>query len=470
MRKWLRVVLVAVIVITALQLTTSLVGAQGGTWVSGFTIQNQHPTNTANVTIKFYWAEGTPNAGVLAHTLPDTIEGGKSKTWFTPSIPGLPDGFLGSVVVESSEPVAAIINTQVPTGSGATPGDPNRVGTASGVAEPQLEMYATQVMKGYWGWNSYIAVQNTTADPATVTAYYYDASGTQVLMNTQSLHAYSSYIFRQETEGLPANFNGSAKIVGDKNLAVITNFYNTGADAATAQFHSYNGLGAGATMLYAPRVVKDYYGYQSGLKVQNVGASSTVVTVQYKFGGSTYTQTSPAIGPGQAWGPYMGSPTQVPELALVSGSGSAVITASEPIVATINEDNRTEGRGVTYNAFLDGTATTSMLFPQVTSKYYGYSSGIQMQNVSAQPASCTVVYSMAGRGDVVKPFSFGAGESWQQFLPGVPEILQDFNGSAVVTCDRDIVGIANMSHRSDVDPRYPMNYGDSFITYNGISK
>ena len=217
MRKWLRVALVAVIVITA---TTSLVGAQGGTWVSGFTIQNQHPTNTANVTIKFYGAEGTPNAGVLVHTLTDTIDGGKSKTWFTPSIPGLPDGFLGSVVVESSEPVAAIINTQVPSGSGATPGDPNRVGTASGVAEPKLEMYATQVMKAYYWWNSYIAVQNTTADPALITAYYYDASGAQVLMNTQSLHAYSSYVFRQETEGLPADFNGSAKIVGDKNLAV----------------------------------------------------------------------------------------------------------------------------------------------------------------------------------------------------------------------------------------------------------
>jgi hypothetical protein len=47
----------------------------------------------------------------------------------------------------------------------------------------------------------------------------------------------------------------------------------------------------------------------------------------------------------------------------------------------------------------------------------------------------------------------------------------DFNGSAVVSCDVcDIVGIANMSHRSDVDTRYPMNYGDSFITYNGINK
>mgnify|MGYP007068872838 CR=1 FL=1 len=32
------------------------------------------------------------------------------------------------------------------------------------------------------------------------------------------------------------------------------------------------------------------------------------------------------------------------------------------------------------------------------------------------------------------------------------------------------VGIANMSHRNDVDTRWPTNYGDNFTTYNGINK
>jgi len=464
---------VVALVIISLQLTTTLVGAQGGTWVSGFTVQNQDPTNAANVTIKFYWAEGTPGAGTVAHTITDVIQANKSKTWFTPSIVGLPDGFIGSVVVESDKPVAAIINTQVPSGSGATPSSPNRVGTASGVLEPQNTMYATQAMKGYYGWNSYIAVQNATADTASVTVYYYDAGGAQVATNTQSLHPYSTYVFRQEAEGgLPASFSGSAKIVGNKALAVICNFYNTGTSDATAQFHSYNGFGAGASKLYAPRIVKDYYGYQSGLKVQNVGAGPTTVTVQYRFGANTYTQVSPSIGPGQAWGPYMGSPAQVPELAGVAGSGSAVITSSgQPIVATVNEDNRSMGRGVTYNTFLDGQATTTVLFPQVTSKYYGYCSGIQIQNVSDQDGTLTVVYSMAGRADVVvSGIPIPAGQSWSQFLPSVAGIAPDFNGSAVVTCNRNIVGIANMSHRNDVDTRYPVNYGDSFTTYNGINK
>ncbi len=468
--KLVRVLLVAAVLIMAF---SAIASAQTGTWVSGFTVLNQDAANLANVTIKFYWAEGTANAGVLAHTLTSTIDPGKSKTWFTPSIAALPDGFIGSVVVESDKPVAAIINTQVPSGSGSTPSNPNRVGTASGVLEPTMTQYATQLMKGFYGWNSYVAVQNTASETASVTVNYIDSTGATIATNTQSLHPYSTYVFRQEVEGgLPGNFSGSAKIVSNKNVAVITNFYNTGADNTTAQFHSYNGFGGGVTKLYAPRIVKDYYGYQSGLKVQNVGGSPTTITVQYSFGGMTYAQVSPSIGPGQAWGPYMGEPSQVPELAGVAGSGSATITSSgQPIVATINEDNRTEGRGVTYNGFLDGQATTSVLFPQVTSKYYGYCSGVQMQNVSASDGTMTVVYSMAGRADVVVAgIPIGAGQSWSQFLPSVGSMTSDFNGSAVVTCNRNIVGIANMSFRADVDPRFGMNYGDSFTTYNGINK
>ncbi|MEM4723853.1 MAG: hypothetical protein QXP01_02440 [Candidatus Hadarchaeum sp.] len=474
MKKGFRLLLIMALVVVSLQLASGMVGAQGGSWVSGFMIQNQDTTNPANVTIQFYWAEGTPGAGTLAHSFTDTIQPGKAKSYYTPSIAGLPDGFIGSVVIGSDRPVAAIINTQLPSGSGASPTSPNRVGTASGVPEAQAgtTMYVTQVMKNaYGGWSSYIAVQNTSADTASVTVRYYDATGAQVATNTQALHPYSTYVFRQENEaGLPAGFAGSAKIEANKNIAVICNFYNVGTSDATAQFHSYNGLPSGATKLYAPRVVKDYYGYQSGLRVQNVGTAPTVVTVEYKFGPNTYTQTSPPIGPGQAWGPYMGAPAQLPPaMATVAGSGSAVITASQPVIATINEDNRTKGQGITYNAFLDGQATTTVLFPQVTSKFYGYCSGIQVQNVTNEAASCTVTYSMGGRPDVTLPFALSAYGSWSQFLPNVIPGL-DFNGSAVVVCNKNIVGIANMSHRSDVDTRYPMNYGDNFTTYNGINK
>jgi len=51
-----------------------------------------------------------------------------------------------------------------------------------------------------------------------------------------------------------------------------------------------------------------------------------------------------------------------------------------------------------------------------------------------------------------------------------PARALDFNGSMVVTANQPIVGIANMSSRTDVDTRFPTNYGDSFLQYNGVNK
>jgi hypothetical protein len=470
-----RILIVVGLIIAILPIVVAIVGAQAGTWVSGITVQNLSATDDANITITFYNQDGS-----VAHTLSDTISAGGQKTWYLPShVPGLPDGFIGSAVVSSDQPVAAIVNTQVPTVGTGTEDNPNRVGTSTGVLNPGPKVYLTQIMKDYYGWNSYFAVQNAGASATTVTVHYYDATGAEVDTDTQTIQAYASYIFRQpDNPDLPSGFVGSAVIEGGgQNIAVICNFYNVCTDHTTAQFHSYNGFTSGSTKLYVPRVVKDYYNYQSGLKVQNISeTASTRVKVTYYFGGNTYEQTSPSIGPGQAWGPYLGDETQVPMLAGVSGSGSAIIESLDgaPIVATVNEDNRIDppGRGVTYNAFLDGEQTNSVFFPQVTAEYYGYSSGIQIQNVGTASADLTVTYSGQA------PFTvtgIAPGASWSQFAPNAPGMTpgagnDNYNGSVTVTSTQPIVGIANLSFRYDVDPRYGMNYGDSFTTYNGINQ
>lgn len=477
MGKSLKMWIVVALAVAALLLMAASLGAQGGTWVSGVTVQNLSATSVANITITFYNQDGSE-----AHTLPTTtISAGGQKTWYLPTqVPGLADGFIGSAVVSSDQPIAAIVNTQVPTTGTGTTDNPNRVGTSTGVLDTKVgpKAYVTQIMKDYYGWNSYLAVQNAGASNTTVTVHYYDDTGTEVDTDTHAISANGSYVFRQPDTALPSNFVGSAVIDGGgQNIAVVCNFYNTATDHTTAQFHSYNGFTSGATKLYVPRLVKDYYDYQSGLKVQNISeTSSTTITVTYHFGGSTYVQTSSTIGPGQAWGPYLGSEGQVPELAGVSGSGSAVIesTGGVHIVATINEDNRVDppGRGITYNAFLDGEQTSTVSFPQVTAEYYGYSSGVQIQNVGTASADLTVTYSGQA------PFAYtglAPGESWSQFAPNAPGMTaghgnDDYNGSVTVTSTQAIVGIANLSFRQDVDARYGMNYGDSFAAYNGINQ
>jgi len=475
MSKRVRVLLVLALVVAGLGTGILTASAQSGrTWVSGIMIQNQSTTDVANITVIFYWDQA--HGGAEAHRFSDTIDPGKAKSYYVPSsgkTSDLPEGFIGSAVVSSDQPVAANVNTQVPSSEGVSPDEPIRIGTSSGVLEPSTDLYFPQVMKEYYGRNSYLAIQNTASSSASVTVQYYDATGALVATDVQTVGPYTTYIFRQgENTTLSNGFVGSAKVTGTQELAGICNFYNNESNYTEAQFHSYNAFSGGATKLNVPRVVKDYYNYQSGLKVQNVGTSATTVTVTYYFGGTAYTQTSTSIGPNQAWGPYMGTESQLPaSMAGVSGSGSAVIESSggQPIVAIINEENRDVGFGVTYNAFLAGEETTTVLFPQVTAKFYGYCSGIQIQNVGTSTANLTITYSMAGRADVTKSGTAEPGASYSAFAPN-EGLGMDFNGSVVVTSNQNIVGIANMSYRFDVDPRYGVKYGDSFTTNNGINK
>lgn len=464
-----RMLIILAFIITSLLVSTLAVSAAGETWVSGIMIQNQSTTSPANITVTFYWAEGTANAGQVACSFTDTIPAGQAKSYYIPTDDKtkncLPADFVGSAVVSSDQPVAANLNTQVPSGTGSNPSVPNRIGTASGVLEPATKLYFTQVMKNYSGWNSYLAVQNTGAETANVTvSYYNDNNGSEVTAakQTVNIHPYSTYIFRQnENANLADSWGGSAVVVSNNGqlIAGIANFFNTGATKDTAQFHSYNAFSSGATKLYVPRIVRNYYDYQGGLKIQNVGSANTNVTIKFYLKGNTYTVNINELKPNQASSLYM------PNVAELNGvdyaSGAAIIESSgEPIVATVNEDNRlgiavvnNEGRGVTYNAVADGTQTNAVLFPQFTSKYYGYASGVQVQNVGSAATTVTAVFSMAGRSDVTISKDIAPLESVSWFGPDIAGLGADFNGSVVVSANQPLVGIANMSSRTDKDTR-----------------
>jgi hypothetical protein len=220
-------------------------------------------------------------------------------------------------------------------------------------------------------------------------------------------------------------------------------------------------------------VVKDFYGFQSGFSVMNVGTAATTITATYNFGGTSYTQTSPSLGPNQSWAVYMNpGPT---ELAGVSGlAGSVTFTADQPIVAIINEDNRTSGWGATYNGVPSSGAMTTAVAPQVLSMYYGYSGGVQVMNAGTASATMTATYS-GGPSDVTIQKTVAAGDVWQMFAPdelaAAGASAQDFNGSVVVTSDQPIVGIYNLAYMSPgVDSRWPANYGDSMSTNNTIAR
>ncbi len=449
----------------------------GSTLVSGITVQNMSNSQSANVVIKFYDANG-----VLQTAQPSAvIPAGSQRTWYLPAhVPDLPNPFIGSAVVESDQEIVATVNTQTPSSAGGTASDLFRVGTSGGVNAPATTAFLPQVMREYYGWNSQFAVENASDSPTTLTIKYIDSStGSLVHEQTAALNAHGSKVFQQKDDSSLTSGKAYSVVITTTGqpIASIVNFFNSGTSPTTAQFHSYNAFSGGSKKLYAPRVVRKYYGFNSGVTVMNTSSSATAnVAITYYFPGIAPVVKNYVIAPYKSQVIYLGD-----DNANTSGLpndpsqpwkqfGSAVITSDVDVVSIINEDNRTSGLGVTYNAFLDGQQTTRAFLPQVTSKYYGYASGIQLQNVGTSTASGTVTYNMTGMpAPVTIPFTAAVNGAWQKFTPDVPGIPENFNGAVTIQSDQPIVAIANMSFRSDRDPRYGTKYGDTFTTYNGFN-
>jgi hypothetical protein len=474
----------ALVMLLGLALTVAADGP-AGTWATGIQVQNQADKNSgldATVTFRFYWKVGAcqancPNPGepALTWTDPTPIEAGKSKSYYVPTaFASLPANFVGSAVVTSEgAPIAAILNT-----SKIDEGANRRVGSAIGVSEegdlmPATKLYAPYLRKAYYGYNSLIAVQNTTNAPADVSVMYYDHTGVMVDTETAQIPAFSNQIFYQDANAdLPANFHGSAVIDGGSApLAAVVNNAAAGneADVTTAGYESYNAFTGGAALVYVPKVTVNYYDYQSGLTIQNIGNAPTSVRVDYKFGANNYTKTSPSpVQPNTSWGIFLANESVSGIPTGTTGSGSATVTSldGQPVVVLVSERNDVTGYSVTWSGFADGSGAPSILFPKFDRTYYDYNGGVQIQNLGTQACMVCGTWSPVGGGDVNPPClgPVAPGASVQWFGPNVAGLPDNSTSGVVIYSDNGepLAGLYNF--------RNEVLAGDSGGAYNSMSK
>lgn len=480
---------VLLITILLMVMFVNPIEAQGptGDWVSGITCQNLS-TESAQVSFLFYRnGESTP-----ALTYPDSIPGNGTLKYFTSSTPvGLPADFFGSATVSSDKELFCSVNTQS-TGTG-TKTAPYRIGTSSGFTEQQVSdvMYVPQITKTTT-WNTYIAVQNSTnTDLSVVVQYYNRDTGAEIVTAAETIDilANSAIVIYPETnENLPQTFYGSAKITADDptaKIAAIVNFYNLATDYQTSQLQSYNAFTEGASALYAPRVVRKYYGYNSGISVQNVGTIPTTLTLNFSFAnGSTYSYTTAIIAPSASYIVYVPDISQltpVDGFPMSNRYASVKIVADAPgaeIVGITNIDNRglvadnagatvpeeNIGKGATVNMALDGTATKTLFFTQVAKRTSGFSGGIVISNTTNTAGTCDLTFAGqpgANMNDVALP----ANGQISLFLPNNPNLQDGFNASVKAVCSQNVFGTYNFS----IEPGYG-KYGDSYIEANALNQ
>jgi hypothetical protein len=459
-----------------------------GTYSTEIFCTNVGSSATTVMQIKFYGSDSS--TVILSYSDTTPIDAGTSRSYFTPSLsPSLPNPFIGSAVVSADQPMECNVNTELVDANVGTSAVPARFGSAGGLDSSQIgtTLFLPQVCKSYSGWSSYFAVQNTESTAITVSVSYADRYGVAYPSANESVSvpAQSNHIFYLEDNGnIPSNFLGGATVTSTGKMAGIVNFYYTGADYTTAQFLSYTAFSSGANKLLVPNFVRNFYGYQGGLSVQNVGGANTSVTITFTFAGSSYVYTSGTIVPGATIALYAPDITEiaaVDSLPVNQRTGSAVIQAATGglIVANVNVDNRNTctasscgtittnslGQSATYSAVNNGTQTNTVYFVQVA-RHVGtadFSGGYAYSNTTSNATTCSVTFPSAPAANQTG-VALAANDTNSIYAPNVTNLPDGFNGSVIVTCGQPIIGISNISARNTA------YLGDSYGQANGFNR
>jgi hypothetical protein len=281
-------------------------------WNDTLSIQNL--TNAAmDITVDFY--AGTPTS---IHQVTDNVPAFSSWHLDVSAESALPDDWNGSAVVSAAGPMAAVDN-QINTVVGGATQD------YSGIASGSTTVYLPGLYDQFFGWFSSLNVQNVGTVTTTVTVEYSDGA-----VESQDVGPNAAWLIVYGAGTHDTFF--SAKVSASEPLVAIAN-----ANANT-QSQTYEGFASGSMEIRTPLVMKEFVGaFNTGVQIQNVGASDATVTITYEgYESDAYSVTVPA---NDTYIFYTPGETFLPP----GHSGAATITADQDIVGIVNQTNDNPG-------------------------------------------------------------------------------------------------------------------------------
>jgi hypothetical protein len=244
-----------------------------GSYDAAFYVQNVHASNTASVTLKYY-----DSNGVLNCTKADTIAPLASKGYWVPIATcdsgSLPAGWVGGVVVTSSQPIVAVGRPHIGT----------QITTYNGFAAGGLASYIPMLFKGAFGsYDSAFYVQNVHAsNTASVTIKYYNNSGVLNCTKADTIAPLASKGYwvpsaTCDSGSLPAGWAGGVVVTSNQPIVAV------GRPHIGTQVATYNGATGGLLNAYVPMLFKAAFGgsYNAAFYVQNTEGSTANVTIKF---------------------------------------------------------------------------------------------------------------------------------------------------------------------------------------------
>lgn len=467
-----RATIVLLALLLALAIPLGIVSAAGpATYGSAFQLQNLEDA-TANITIDFYQPDGS-----VATTITDTISANGSNNYFAVSVDGLPDPFSGSAVVTSDKELRAIHNLY---GDDFAFGGAASAGYTEGTAEVSLPL----IMRNNSGYTTWFSVQNVGSEASTtVVTFTRGSAGTTWTHSAITIQPNAAYRYDQSgMAGLGDVFVGSAEVVSTNGQPLVT----TVVELGPASLYAYDGFTSGQTSFIAPLFQYNNAGFSSSIQVQNTGDTSSAVTIGYTPsdapGGGTYgiaceeTQTI-AAATAATFGLYAFVTAEPPGAVDYSCDcytknpverfiGSARVetnSASQPLVAVVNQHNFATGLASAYNAFKPDDASQCVSLPLIMDRNSNYWTSISVVNIGAD-TTVTVDYSDYGT-TIDEQFTLASGASYNLLhAPGANSISDQYVGSATVcgaNSTDELLVIVNEQNM--------VATGDTLYTYNGFN-
>jgi hypothetical protein len=367
--------------------------AEFGTTVSSVTVQNTGD-GTATITFTFYDELGVPDTptplvvGPPEVPNPFTLEPGESYELYMPNA-NLDDGKY-SLVIASDEPVVAVSNVVREFG------ETGYNGTFAGFSMGMDEIYMPSITNDCYGYFSELSVQNTGDMATDITV---DFGGG--LSDTAADVEPGASAHWDLSTGAPPGLGTcvSAIISADQPIAAVDNQYNQAGFLQTYNSFLMGGTEWGVTALY-----NNYYGWSSSLDIQNVGMTTTLVTVEFSDGDTPFECT---IDPGEKCQPYMPN-----EKTMATDLFAATVSADQELVVAVNAANGGASLAQTSNAVAAGGMMASI--PAAYNGYFGWNSSWACVNLGDVPTDLTVTYDGFGSYSVM---GLGAGESLEVYVP-----------------------------------------------------
>jgi hypothetical protein len=421
---------------------------------SSFQIQNLG-TAAANCTYDIYSNAG--GAASFSQAIASTIPVGGSVLVYTGAAANggssIPAG-VNSGVVSCDQEVAAVVVFQNDTKRDAY------VATKT----PAATMYAPAVYKNYYNFSSTVRVQNTSATAQTITATYYaPGNPSPVATQTANLAANGSVSLEPSTlAGLANNISYSFKVVGSQPLAVNVTLYGLVGTSVEPEVYSYSGFAGGATKVFTPVVLKNYYGFNSATNIQNAG--TVTANVKRTFSNGLVETFSIPAGSSVARLDFNNAGLAAGN---IQYSSTIESTNAQPLIVTVNQSAAASHRATVYEAPSVAEGAKTVVAPSVVKRFYGYNSSISCQNISTVATPLRVSYSGTAISNKVVNPSLAPGAVYQIYQPADTQLPNNYNGSASVFADQNIVCVVNQDQN---EAPYNTQVKDVFASYVGIVK